>query len=134
MESLVKPSCATVTFASVSSDSTLSTIAFDSSARHGTETICSSGSALTKIDRDDHGWVLVLPKPKKTFPGKVSEVSKGANETLGTATIRAIPMCKSSFPNLESKPHHFCAPVREPKIGKFGGRKFCWKEVLKFLS
>ena len=47
----VKPSRATVAFASVSSDSTLRTIAFDSSARHGTETICSDGPALTKIDR-----------------------------------------------------------------------------------
>ena len=77
----------------LSSDSTLRTIAFDSSARHGTETICSGGPALTKIDEDDRddSWVFVLPKPKKPFPGKVSRVSKGANETLGTATVRAIP-------------------------------------------
>ena len=64
----VKPSRATVAFASVSSDSTLRSIAFDSSARHGTETICSGRPALTKIDEDDSGWVLVLPKPKKPFP------------------------------------------------------------------
>ena len=120
----VKPSRATVAFASVSSDSTLRTIAFDSSARHGTETMCSGGPALTKIDednRDDSGWVLVLPKPKKPFPGKLSRVGKGANETLGTATIRAIPMCKGYSHYLESKPNNFCAPVREPKFEKFGG-------------
>ena len=72
----VKPSRATVAFASVSSDSTLRTIAFDCSARHGTETICSGRPALTKIDQDDSGWVLVLPKLKKPFPGKVSRLDK----------------------------------------------------------
>ena len=116
----VKPSRATVAFASVSSDSTLRTIALDSSARHSTETICSGGPALTKIDQDDSGWVLVLPKPKKPFPGKVSRVGKGADETLGKVTIRAIPMCKGYSHNLESKPNNFRAPVREPKFEKFG--------------
>ena len=115
--SSVKPSRATVAFASVSSDSTLRTIAFDSGVRHGTETVCSGGPALTKIDEDDSGWVLVLPKPKKPFPGKVSRVSKSADETLGTATVRAIPMCKCYSHYLESKPNNFCAPVREPKFG-----------------
>ena len=99
----------------------LRTIAFDSGARHGTETICSGGPALTKIDEDDSDWVLVLPKPKKPFPGKVSRVSKGANETLRTATVRAIPMCKGYSHYLESKPNNFRAPIREPKFGKFGG-------------
>ena len=97
---------------------------FDSSARHGTETICSGGPALTKIDednRDESGWVLVLPKPKIPIPGKVSGVSKCANETLGTATNRAIPMCKGFSHNLESKPNNFCAPVGKPKFEKFGG-------------
>ena len=47
--------------------------------------------------------------------------SKGANETLGTATIRAISMCKGCSHSLESKPNNFHAPVREPKSEKFGG-------------
>ena len=72
------------------------------------------------------GWVLVLPKPKKPFPGKVSRVGKGANETLGTATVRAFPMCKGYSHNLESKPNNFCAPVREPKFEKW---KVWWLKV-----
>ena len=59
---LVKPFRATVAFADVSSDSTLSTIAFDRSARQGTETMCSGSPALTKIDQDDSGWVFGLTK------------------------------------------------------------------------
>ena len=50
-----------------------------------------------------------------------SAKSKGANKTLGTATIRAMPMCKGYSHYLESKPNNFCAPVREPKFEKFGG-------------
>ncbi len=92
----VKPSCATVAFASVSSNSKLGTVAFDSSVGHGTETMCSGGPVLTKIDRDDSGWVLVLSKPKKPFPVKVSGVGKGTKETSGIATIRVIPVCHVS--------------------------------------
>ena len=119
----VKPSCATVAFASVSSDSTLRTIAFDSSARHGTETYVPAGQRLPRLMKMIVVGFWSYQSLRNHSQVKFQELakSKGANETLGKVSIRAMPMCKGYSHYLESKPNNFCAPIREPKFGKFGG-------------